>query len=421
MLVSELLYESIILEHLGNLAQLKVGAMINILKQTGHMGSGSGKRASGPSTSPIGRRFGNSYSGSEIGASSKIVDVGVIKDGIKGLRQAFKKHSEAKAFALYVGGHAVAFGSFDAHDLGGQARGGLFAYDLTSLESEVNKEHEANLAKHKTQSWTTPPTRLATSSFHRKMPEGTLVYADVADKDEFIKGLLKLVRAEKYGAVKASIMLAKKDGHKLPEFDSIIKSVEHSEKIENQDRYISRWDRERDEVKNYQGKITSTGEFMHFLTRLIVLADKKPITAKLVVRDPDLYQLRVDRNKRRPAELSTQQSLEDLKIRLTKFKLAKKPTVNSIHEFIDEAKKKVLKVVQFDGRSWSTIPKKTWDSDKIAPEDLLAGRSFKLRYSTKDPGAYESIYITYKFDPSTSTIAPINAEWSGKKVTLGKE
>src|SRR5271154_6472566 len=184
MLVSELLYESTLFEKLGSLTDLKVGSMINILKQSGHMGSGSGRRASGPHTSHIGNKFGADHTRSDIGANSQIIDVGVLKDGIKGLRQAFKKHESAKAFALYVGGKAVAFGTFDAHALGGQARGGIFAYDLTPLESEVKANHAAKVADHVTNKrWGQEPKQRGMTSFSRQMPSGTIEYKEHADKD----------------------------------------------------------------------------------------------------------------------------------------------------------------------------------------------------------------------------------------------
>src|SRR5271163_4733907 len=198
MLVSELLYENILVEKLGNLSQLKVGSMINIVKQSGNMGSGSGRRSSGPHTSPIANKFGAGHTRSDIGANSQIIDVGVLKDGIKSLRQAFKKHETAKAFALYVGGKAVAFGTFDAHDLGGQARGGVFAYDLTPLEGEVKAHHAAKVADHvSNKRWGQEPKQRAMTSFSRQMPSGVVEYNKHTDKDEFIKDLLKLVKGEK--------------------------------------------------------------------------------------------------------------------------------------------------------------------------------------------------------------------------------
>ena len=157
---------------------------------------------------------------------------------------------------------------------------------------------------------------------------------------------------------------------------------------------------------------------MQFLAELKELAGTKPITCKLVLMNEDMYKIRSERNRRQPDERSKEQALEDLRVRLKKFKLAKKPTVDTIHDFINETKRKVLKVVQFDGRSWNTIPEKTWDSDKIDPLALLEGKPFKLRYTTQDPGEYDSIYITYKFDPKTNMIMPVHAEWNDKKADL---
>src|SRR5271167_1365708 len=140
MLLEELLYEK-----LGNLSQLKVGSMLNILKQSAYQ-----KRRGGYEVGFTGNKFGGGgYSGSRggFGSTSDIVDVGVIKGGIGGLRKAYKAHEDAVGFALYVGGKAVCFGKFTPHELAGSSRVGLFSYDLSQFKAEIDKQFQEKMDK----------------------------------------------------------------------------------------------------------------------------------------------------------------------------------------------------------------------------------------------------------------------------------
>jgi len=128
--------QNIINENLGNLAQLHVGPLINVLKQTGYQG---GKRG-GTIIYPAGEKFAKSY-GYQIGSTSEIVNIGVLKDGIKTLRKAFKTHEGARGFAVYIGDQAVMFGTTDSGTLAGASRSGKLAYDLTPFEEKWKELH----------------------------------------------------------------------------------------------------------------------------------------------------------------------------------------------------------------------------------------------------------------------------------------
>lgn len=109
-------------EDLGNLAALGVGGMINLLRQSSYS-----SRRYGSNIGDIGRRF----HGQDIGSTSEILDMGTLKQGIKGLRKAFREHQGAMAFAVYIGGKAVMFGVTDSEQLAGSSRESKIAYDLT--------------------------------------------------------------------------------------------------------------------------------------------------------------------------------------------------------------------------------------------------------------------------------------------------
>ncbi len=117
-------------EDLGNLAQLNLGPMINVLKQS--YSRGDNRRA--PYIGYNQRRF--AYN--DIGSKSKVLDIGTIKkDAMKTIRAFYKKSNEnIQGFALYIGGTPVLFAVIDDYTLAGGSRVSRVAYDLTPFEQE---------------------------------------------------------------------------------------------------------------------------------------------------------------------------------------------------------------------------------------------------------------------------------------------
>jgi len=153
-----MLIQEILNENLGNLAQLNAGPLINVLRQA----VGTSKRW-GSEIHHDERKFNRR----EIGASSEIVDVGVIKDGIKGIRKAYKANISAEGFAVYIGGKIAALGIFNIDTLAGSSRIGRLAYDLTPWSDTVAQLDQAAAAAH-IGKYTRPPLIKQTSLSHKK-------------------------------------------------------------------------------------------------------------------------------------------------------------------------------------------------------------------------------------------------------------
>ncbi len=319
-------------EDLGNLAKLNVGPLLNVLKQQNYSSSRYGS-----SISPVDRKFtfGN------IGSTSEIVDVGQLKDGIKSLRRAFKTHEDdAVAFAIYIGGTPVMFGTYGAYELAGKSREGRLAYDLTPFSEVIDQiDAEKNAGKS---SWQQSATTDRTS-YREKEP--------------------------------------------------------------------SKWDRERGQTKTerYQGDMVSTDRLSGLFDTIMAIgkAANQPVTAKLVLSD----KVAQEKRRKRYSIKEIEDGKNDLKTRLQKYKLSKKPTVDTIEEFIKYALDNPGKTVQFAGRSYVL---KVSSYDKIEPTALLSGTPFSASYSTADPGSYDSLNLTYKFDPREGTLKPVFATWYDK-------
>lgn len=319
-------------ENLGNLAQLKVGPLINVLRQRLQ----TSKRY-GADITPIGNKF-NSQSNS-IGSTSEIIDVGVLKDGLKSLRKAYKQHEGAEAFALYIGGKPVAFGTYDAHTLAGSSRLGRLAFDFREFSDTIeNIDAEKNASKP---SWH-QPRQTKPTTYHEKEP------------------------------------------------------------------YWDKWsEKPKPTVPDrYYGNVYNTGELVEVfeLATEISKRVKQPITAKLVMTDLESLKKRRHRYSNKEIEYGS----NDLMTRLHKYKLSKKPSVNDIDQFIKYALDNPGKTVQFAGRTYHL----TMSSyDKIEPVSLLNGAAFSVRYKSVDPNTYDSMDITYKYDPQLMTLKPIKAAW----------
>lgn len=324
-------YENLINEDLGNLAQLKVGSLINVLKQPAHM-----SRRYGSNIGDVGKRF---Y-GYDIGSTSEIIDVGQIKKGMTSLRKAFKDNPNAGAFALYIGGHAVVFGTADSHSLAGSSRENKIAYDLTKYADIIERLYSAGPNDRQYR-------RLPTTTITTKQPPS---YA-----------------------------------------------------TDQRPRY-------------YTGDIIETGRLSGLMDLIQSISNelKQPVTAKLVMSDDAAMQKRRQRQMTKDAILK---GTKDLKIRLAIYKNTKRPTADNIEAFVRMSLNKQASVVQFANGTYRLAASA---HNQLNVRDLLSGKPFDSEYQSVDPGSYDSINITYMFDPSNNQLMPIFAKWidRGKDRTL---
>lgn len=121
-------------ENQGNLKQLKLGKLFDILKQNSYTGN------------KIGNKMANTYNGP--GNTSEVHDAGQVKAGIKDIRKAYRtfesgNNVEPVAFALYIGTTTVAFGVYGADALRTKNDEGMFGYDLTEFQDVIDAKDQA--------------------------------------------------------------------------------------------------------------------------------------------------------------------------------------------------------------------------------------------------------------------------------------
>ncbi len=345
-----MLVEELLTEKLGNLSKLNVGSLINVLKQTGS----KGKR--GYNTSPTGKRFGGGYA-SDVSSTSDVVDVGPIKNGIAGLRKAYKDHDTAKAFALYVGGKPVAFGKFSGYDLGGASRTGMLAYDLSQFKDQVEAKYADELAQ-------------------AKKEKNTWKINNIEHEIERESG---------------------KSFHVKKERNWSYHGDDESKKYQDE---------------HYHGKLHDTSSLAEFLKNVFALAGDKTVTAKLVLSDTTAGKKRTARwgNKPEPRALDVHTALDDLKTRLKKYKLTKKPTAASVKDFMKMLGSN-LDAVSIGGRTFKTKGGESAYS-KASALNVLNGKPFDVQYDAAEPSKYDHLSIKYVFNPETGILAPYGASWS---------
>lgn len=347
MKVNDLL-ESELHEALGNLDQLGVGALINVLKQ------------GGGGDDPLTNKFQQGWNDT-LGPTSEIIDLGRFPPG-KGmamLRKGFKEHPEGRAFAIYIGGKAVIFAASDADTLAGASRYSKIAYDFTAFNDVLKQLHDKSIADH----------NATANAWNKKDPNSSV---------------------------------------KLPNAAAGLTTARSKE----QTRYnYSTREQEPAPTQHFQGRGISTGEFktLYADVELIAQALNQPITCKLALKDVE------GQNKRRSRMSSRDMNsgAADLRTRLQKFKLSKKPTAKSIEEFIAMSLNGVS-IAQFGGRSYK-MSATTYDN--VDPIKLLQGGGFRTLYTSVDPGSYDKVEILYRYDPANGMLKPYYATWSEKDGT----
>jgi hypothetical protein len=352
-----MLIRELIMEDLGTLASLNVGPLINILKQEGHASTRKGRDY--VHTGPVGKKFSYSF---YIGAGSVVTDFIPLPKGIASLRKAYKIAEEAgnnpRAFALYINQQAVAMGIYDYDDLRGSSRYGKLAYDLTPFAEDIAQiDAEANKNRP---SYNYQQQTKVTS--YRKEPPSEYDIPRYYDKS-------KEERAAALAKMKPKI---------------------------------------------YQGQIASTSEAIQIIETIESIAKKigGKLSAKLVYINKVAQEIR---RKRQYSRAEIKDFKEDLKKRLIFYKNSKKPTANTIHEFLDMILKGKAKAIQFAGITYNVTPS-TLES-KIDPLSILRGATFNIGYHSQDPGVYDSLYVTYSYDSETNLLLPIKARWTDKNKT----
>lgn len=185
-----------------------------------------------------------------------------------------------------------------------------------------------------------------------------------------------------------------------------------TEKTTYREREPSSWEQQKGKTTpdRYQGGMFSTADLSVVFDKIMEIAKSinQPITAKLVMSDKEAREKRSKRFSNREIDAGK----NDLMTRLKRFKLSKKPSVDTIEEFVKYALANPGKTVQFAGATYNIASS---NYEKIDANTLFRGQPFKVSYSCADPGNYDSLTMTYAFDPSTQMLTPIEATWYDKR------
>jgi hypothetical protein len=173
------------------------------------------------------------------------------------------------------------------------------------------------------------------------------------------------------------------------------------------------YSRARDAAGNYKtyihkhvGEITSTAMLSKFIDLIMNFGE---VTFKLVIAED--RKKRLDRTNNKPISREYLSLFNtDLKTRLAKYKLSKKPTASNIEDFL-KAAEKGIGVIQFAGSSYH-LQKSAYQD--IEPVQLLNGKSFTIRYKTATPGHYHDVEVEYSFDKTNGMLMPLTVKWSDK-------
>ena len=176
--------------------------------------------------------------------------------------------------------------------------------------------------------------------------------------------------------------------------------------------YGDNWSTSYDVTKHYQGDVFTTGDLAQIIANIeaVAKAVNKPISAKAVLHDRESAQLHMQRYQNQPVPRIRDAYVmgQDLKVRLARYRNSKRPTVDTIEEFIQVAMNGAAKVVNFAGHPYKMA---TTSYDKVEPAALLSGKPFTVRYASNDPNDYRTVDVSYMFNRETNMLLPFKADW----------
>jgi hypothetical protein len=297
---------------------------------------------------PVKSKFEPSYGYAQIGSESEIVDIGPIKNGLADIRKAYKT-------------------------VGAEGNASIQAFALYISGQPISF-----------------------AVFDRDALAGSTRTGKMAFDLSAFKPAIEQIDQERTAEIQA------KAAWRQPATPTRITTA--------QDREERRYDSKKDtyDVKphQYQGEVYTTSQLKEFLE----LADKiakivgKPLTAKAVLGDIKATAKRQKRYKNNEIESGA----NDLRTRLAIYKNTKKPTAETIEDFIAMSLKNPGKQARFAGQTYNL---KSSTYEKIDPMELLKGKSFTVRYSCTDPGSYDSLELTYAYNPKNNQLLPVFAVW----------
>ena len=333
------LLESVLLtEKLGNLAQLNLGPLADILKQDNWHG--------------VGKKFSGNVSHT-LSSTSEIIDAGDLKNGLAGLRKAYRAHDPASghiaAFAVYLAGHAVAFGLFDAYSLAGKTRSGMFSYNLNNYKDQL--QAVADAANKDKPSWRQTPAMKPSSAY---------------DKEERSGGW----RSE-------------------PEVVTIKKFAGNSISVDSLSQVL--------DIIHQIGNTTN-----------------QPVTLKLVVSDVAASNKRSERYINNKV---VQDAGKELAKRLIAYKNSKRPTADTIQDFIRMVMGKEAAVVNFGGQPWRSAGN---SYNTVDPMKLMSGVPFVIQFASATPDSYNHIAISFRYNSKNNQIVPWQARYRDEQTNKDK-
>lgn len=427
-LINELLaitHTKLLFEDLGNLKTLKLGRMINALKQSYAFYNSSYRN-----NEHVGNKINSNL---YIGANSVIHDVPSIKE-FADIRKVYTKtHEGCRAMALYANGEAFAFIIGD--EVTKPSLNMAIAYDFSKLP--LPPEKHAELAKTlgvDGKDYNKHSDKVPSKSTHQQANiervsswDKKRVYDHdkkelpphkdrvVTNFDKWEKDVRKA--AYNFETIKSDNRILardKKTNKLLGEFDKD-KSTGYVRDY-GDDQFNPDIENVIHELKNFEGLTVNVGQLRNFINAICADLKGIKITGKAVMFDADSNNLRQKRYQNHPiAPEDFKLFADDLRVRLAKYKNSKLVTVADAVEFLEVMMTGRMQKINLGG---ATYIAKVGDTDSSMGRAMLAGKKFTLSFSPDTTtSGYSSLYIDVKM--INNVLTPIQARYNenGKSVT----
>lgn len=338
-------FSEILNERLGTLAQLNLGPLAQLLKLDVSISGRSRGRQRPDRITSV----ANKFVGDNIGSTSEIIDIGAIKN-MAAIKKAFKAHTPEQWSAASPKGFV------------------LYLNEKAILFGIVDED---DIRK------SVPEIRVA-YDFRGTNIEEYLTRFEQEDKEANL------------GKWRYNPNITPRSS------EQDIKRIEY----ENNER--------KEILIPVVGKIMSVGELARLINLVTEILKKmgESLTAKIIMSDVTASN---KRSSRQTIAYALQKTGDTLKTRLVKYKNTKKPTANSIQEFIHMAMTRQAKVINFNGRPFNTEVSNY--ENKIEPQSLLKGIPFRISYKSADPNVHGGVGIRFVYDITSGKLVPIEAEY----------
>lgn len=404
-----------LLEDMGNLNKLGLGALVNAFKQT-FKKTEHGRHSTALQTTEVGSKFVK-YSG--VGRDSPIVDWSETIKKWPNFKKAYLSEPNVRGAAIYLNDKPVALLVARPDDMGRSSASCGLAWDLS--RSGISEEDQNELLRNLYTAAYTGDSREVYVGGAKSKSEHIKVasqYVDRWDKKAALEKIGKKPKEFKEVPFKDYtdwVDYARETNTDI-KFDKstegIVKAMSHSAEVGTWDKKAEKGfvlikkepfsdiDKVYGKPKNFQGVTQTIQQFAQFMQKLCTLGI---VTVKLVLKDEAGEKLAGERVNNRPTKriYTSHDSFwlaQDLKQRLARYKASKVEKIEDVQSLVQKILNGELKQFTFAGSTYKGTPKTKYLGSNDEIRRRGNGKSYRSFYDSTMSDLFNGKEVTMEFE-----------------------